>query len=583
MLTISKPLAVEQANEYYKNEYMDPSQSHSAGHEGVMGNWFGHIAARWELYGAVTKDQYERLCNGQHPSTGEQLVRHVKPKTYMNNYGKEVTASAHRTGWDATFSAPKTVSLAAVFDPRLREAHQECVDISLSELQLYTQARIGRHQPSQTTGKMIAARFEHDTARPDRVHGYTAPQLHTHGLIFNLTITDDGITKAVQPLELYKSQQYVTAIYRAALAERLQGLGYEVEVDERTGAPEIKGFSREYITASSPRRKEVERKAREIKERLEAGGAVVKEGPGLYHAAAHMDRSGKQYDRDLVRERHREMDAQYGHQAQNSMAKARERGSIIQVEKDVAEHARSAVDFALNKAAEQGKALDIREVMTHALRHGLGRTTYGAVYGEFAVIRERGGFIDRTREPKRQQRDASREQKQSIKPSLLKKDESREPNSYTSAKMLSARSLIETVERLQSDGAVIEIIDQIQRLNMVAQEQDIRSKRTLIISPSQYERATLNSLVRRELQAAGNISQRENLTKVLVNRSEASGAKRSLASSYYPDKDIIKFNRTSKIYGIKAGDEGRVVASDHELNTITVAFADGRTVTYNPA
>jgi hypothetical protein len=379
------------------------------------------------------------------------------------------------------------------------------------------------------------------------------------------------------------SQQYVTAIYRAALAERLQGLGYEVEVNERTGAPEIKGFSREYIVASSPRRKEVERKAREIKERLEAGAAVVKEGAGLYHAAAHMDRSSKQYDRDLVRERHREMDARYGRQAQNSVAKARERGPIIHVGKDVAEHARSAVGYALNKAAEQEKMLDLRDVMTDALRHGLGRTTYSAVYSEFAVIRERGGFINRTREPRRQQKDASREQKRRIKPPLLRKDEARESNSCKSTKRLPARSLLETVERLQSDGAVIEIVDQIQRLNAVAQEQSVGSKRTLSISSSRHERAALNSLVRRELQAAGNISQRENLTKILVNRMEASGPERSLASSYYPDKDIIKFNRTSKVYGIKAGDEGRVVASDHELNTITVAFADGRTVRYNPA
>jgi conjugative relaxase-like TrwC/TraI family protein len=193
MLTISKPLAVGQASEYYENEYMNPSQNHDAGHERIMGEWFGHIAAKWELHGAVAKDQYERLCNGQHPSTGEQLVRHVSPKTYVNNYGREVTTSAHRAGWDATFSAPKTVSLAAVFDSRLVKTHQECVNISLSELQPYTQARNGRHQPAQTTGKMIAARFEHDTARADRVHGYAAPQLHTHRLIFNMTITDDGI------------------------------------------------------------------------------------------------------------------------------------------------------------------------------------------------------------------------------------------------------------------------------------------------------------------------------------------------------------------------------------------------------
>ena len=37
----------------------------------------------------------------------------------------------------------------------------------------------------ETTGKFIAATFEHDTARP--VDGYAAPQLHTHAVIFNIT------------------------------------------------------------------------------------------------------------------------------------------------------------------------------------------------------------------------------------------------------------------------------------------------------------------------------------------------------------------------------------------------------------
>jgi hypothetical protein len=48
--------------------------------------------------------------------------------------------------------------------------------VALQELERYTQARIGNVNAPETTGKFIAATFEHDTARP--VDGYAAPQLH---------------------------------------------------------------------------------------------------------------------------------------------------------------------------------------------------------------------------------------------------------------------------------------------------------------------------------------------------------------------------------------------------------------------
>ena len=135
----------------------------------------------------------------------------------------------HRAGWDATFSAPKSVSLTALVggDERVREAHRESVHVALDELEHYTQARIGGNHPAETTGKFVAAKFEHDTARP--VDGYAAPQLHTHVVIFNMTERDDGETRALQERGLFQSQQFATAIYQSELTYRLRNLGYEIE------------------------------------------------------------------------------------------------------------------------------------------------------------------------------------------------------------------------------------------------------------------------------------------------------------------------------------------------------------------
>jgi conjugative relaxase-like TrwC/TraI family protein len=130
----------------------------------------------------VGAEHFARLSEGQHPNTQEQLVRHQVSKTYEGKNGKDITSVEHRAGWDATFSAPKSVSLTALVggDDRVRQAHRESVRVALTELERYTEARIGNIREPETTGKFAAATFEHDTARP--VEGYAAPQLHTHAV-----------------------------------------------------------------------------------------------------------------------------------------------------------------------------------------------------------------------------------------------------------------------------------------------------------------------------------------------------------------------------------------------------------------
>ena len=123
----------------------------------------------------------------------------------------------HRAGWDATFSAPKSISLTALVggDDNVRVAHRESVRVALEQLEMYTQARIGGNHPPETTAKFIAAKFEHDTARP--VDGYVAPQLHTHAVVFNITERDKGQSRAIQPQSLFASQQFATAVYQSEL------------------------------------------------------------------------------------------------------------------------------------------------------------------------------------------------------------------------------------------------------------------------------------------------------------------------------------------------------------------------------
>jgi len=177
MLTISKPLSSGQAQSYHKLEFTAETQSYYKQGGVIEGHWQGRLKETFGLTGPVSAAEFGRLSEGKHPVTGEQIVRQRAALEYTNAGGKTINAVEHRAGWDATFSAPKSVSLTALVggDERVREAHRESVRVALNELEKYTQARIGNVHAPETTGKFVAAAFEHDTARP--VDGYAAPQL----------------------------------------------------------------------------------------------------------------------------------------------------------------------------------------------------------------------------------------------------------------------------------------------------------------------------------------------------------------------------------------------------------------------
>src|SRR5262249_1539936 len=374
MLTLSKALSRGQAKDYYQKDYSNAESNYYSQGSTIKGEWFGQLAEEMGLIGEVSQEQYERLVDGQDPHTGKQLIRNVEPYTYTNKDGKQVTTKGHRAGWDATFSAPKSVSLAALVggDERIRGAHRKAVDTALAAVEEYIQAKMGDTKPSITTGKMIAAKFEHDTARPDKKNKYAAPQLHTHAIIFHLAQLLNGKWRALDSRELFNSQAYGTAIYRMVLAIELQRLGYEIEVDGKTGAPEIKGFTKEYLEASSVRSTELRQEAAAMKRRMEAEGKVVREGAGLRQAAATANRQSKNFDPVEMRERHQALEREHGDQGHGAVQQAHERGSIEHAQEEIARRAREATTFGIARLMDPEAVGDARELVAHSARRCMG-------------------------------------------------------------------------------------------------------------------------------------------------------------------------------------------------------------------
>ena len=139
MLTISKPLSAAQAESYHKQEFANAESNYYSEGDKISGEWHGKLADQWGLGREVKEEQFSRLANGQHPITGEQLVRHKTAREYVNNKGDTIKTMAHRAGWDATFSAPKSVSITALVggDDDVRQAHRESVKLALDELEKY--------------------------------------------------------------------------------------------------------------------------------------------------------------------------------------------------------------------------------------------------------------------------------------------------------------------------------------------------------------------------------------------------------------------------------------------------------------
>jgi conjugative relaxase-like TrwC/TraI family protein len=373
MVTISKPISAGQAQSYHKEEFANARENYYTEGERVRGEWQGQLAKRWGLHGEVHEQQFARLSEGQHPDTGEQLVQHKVAREYTNERGGTVHSMEHRAGWDATFSAPKSVSLTALVggDDRVRVAHRESVVVALDEMEKYVQARIGGNFPAQTTGAWAVAKFEHDSSRP--VDGYAAPQLHTHAIVFNVTETADGNSRALQPQELYKTQQYATAVYRSELALKLQQMGYEIERGEH-GQPEIKGYTREYLEASSPRRQQ-------IKEHLETQG---REGAGAAQIAAHQTRDAKQpLSREAVRARHQAMAAEYGQQPQRVLVDAAQRPGIELMPEQSQRAAHAGLSYARERGMEREAVTDERSLIRDALRHVMGESRLPEIRAEF--------------------------------------------------------------------------------------------------------------------------------------------------------------------------------------------------------
>ena len=124
------------------------------------GVWCGDQAIGLGLSGRVSADSLRTLLEGRDPTSGTPLGNLLVDRTLGS--GRVLRAVA---GFDATFSAPKSVSVwwALTGDPGLLEAHDLAVRTALEHLQRHgatTRVRVNghRHRPALDTRHPTAQR-----------------------------------------------------------------------------------------------------------------------------------------------------------------------------------------------------------------------------------------------------------------------------------------------------------------------------------------------------------------------------------------------------------------------------------------
>nr|WP_040494022.1 MobF family relaxase [Ilumatobacter nonamiensis] len=233
------------AAEYYGNYLAKDA------HE-IPGRWTGRQAPDLDLIGDVSVDALSDVLAGLDPRTGQPLGRPLLDRITSN--GKTIPAVG---GFDATFSAPKSLSIwwGLTGDERLAECHDIAVRAAASAIEHYgSTTRIrsnGRRMHIDTNGLTMAV-FRQSTSRADD------PQLHSHVIISSRVQTPDGRWYALDARVLKKHQRTFGGRYQSVLrAELMKRFGVAFD-DIDNGLAEIAGVPVELIAQLSKRAADID-------------------------------------------------------------------------------------------------------------------------------------------------------------------------------------------------------------------------------------------------------------------------------------------------------------------------------------
>lgn len=378
MFSISKIKDAAGASTYFRDRDDYYTSDHSPN------EWWGTGAHEMGLAGEVNSDAFRDVL------TGKIAGRQEYPEGYRTSAGKSGKghrAPAHMPGWDATFSAPKSLSVAALVhgDARLIAAHDAAVREAMASLEhdiAITRQRDGRGEYKYRNGAGIAAAmFRHASSRD------LDPQLHTHVVIANaLRDPTTGKWVSIDSREgLYKAFHEAESLYMNGLAARVRESGYGVEWSVGKG-----GFPSFELTEIPQAERDLysTRKAA-IDAKLAAEGATREQASRAERQAATLDTRSPKQAVPAAELRRQWLDrlAGVGDQARQ----------FVQPEPWLREAPVAAADAALASAVasitERSSRFVLRDMLTDARIYSQGRATEAELQAAVQRATDRGELI----------------------------------------------------------------------------------------------------------------------------------------------------------------------------------------------
>lgn len=345
-----------QADDYYRDQGHAPTA------------WQGRGAEALGLRGEVTPAQAEAILNGRLPD------------------GDRVGGDDHRCGWDLTFSAPKSVSIAAYIygDDRLVAAHDRAVSAALAYVErevAATRIREDGQVKTEATGNIVAATYRHDVSRK------CEPDIHTHGVIANITQSADGQWRSLEARPLYRIQTEAGAVYRASLARDCERLGWDIEKTQAGDHPsfELRAVSQAERGMWSTRSRQVERELEKMGLTRETATAEQKQIAALATRQSRAD-----LDRDNLLSSWREQSRQAGHEPPE-LPQAREIDAG-----EYQRRAESAVRQAVEHLGERESRYTERQIVSEARKIGMGSIDDQDIRAAVADLHRRGELVATT-------------------------------------------------------------------------------------------------------------------------------------------------------------------------------------------
>ena len=194
-----------------------------------------------------------------------------------------------------------------------------------------------------------------------------------------MTRRPDGAWRGLDPVEIYRSQGFASAVYRSELAREVRSLGYSIGVTGADGRWELEGYSREQVMAFSRRRQDIE-------QALAQNGLS---GAAAAQNIAHQSRLSKQqHDERELREEWRMRARDYGIRFERPFPQP---GHAFRFPTKA--RIEEALRFAVAHNTEREAVIDRRALEATALQHAMGAIDLDELRRESTAWEERRALI----------------------------------------------------------------------------------------------------------------------------------------------------------------------------------------------